>query len=76
MYYINYVYLQMPLMNLVRKQTVILSFLATFCVTMIIISLTSSIGFPYRAGPNEPALQRYWIMVRQTNNNNSYNRKW
>lgn len=49
-------------MGLVRKQNIMLMLLGIFSLLMLIISLTSSIGFPYRPGPNEPALQRYWIM--------------
>lgn len=50
-------------MNLVRKQPIVYVFLTLFSVIMIIIALTTPVGFPYRKGPNDPTPQRYWIMV-------------
>ncbi|XP_077288076.1 uncharacterized protein LOC143912654 [Arctopsyche grandis] len=51
-----------PLMTLVKKQGITFIFLVIFSIVMIIISLTSSVGLPYRSGPNNPAPQRYWVM--------------
>lgn len=49
-------------MGLIKKHNIVLMILGIFSFVMLIIALTSSVGFPYRPGSNEPALQRYWIM--------------
>lgn len=64
-------------MSMVKKSYLVYIITTIFSLTMILLSINTDIGFPYKAGPENPSPQRYWIMhtLREFRNDSNHVRR-